>query len=104
MELRKIPKKSDLRAFLDTDGDGAVTEAERRNVVSLWQALISEVKSKVPEILRQKLDLGVEAVIEDQHELSDLPKKLQKAVRQWEKLALQLDTSLASGISDGSEL
>ena len=102
IELRKIPKKSDLRVFLDTDGDGAVTEAERRNLVSLWHALISEVKSKVPEILRQKLDLGVEAVIEDQHELSDLPKRLQKAVRQWEKLALQLD-ALASGI-DGSEL
>ncbi|CAE7021790.1 Gapdh [Symbiodinium natans] len=103
-DMQKIQQSSDLCVFLDMDGDGSVTESERTAVVSLWKALISEVKAKVPRILRQRMQLGLEAVVEDQHELADLPKKLRDAVQQWEIMALQLDAAVESDFSARGEL
>ena len=95
VDLLKIPTSSDLQRFLDIDGRGSVNESERQQVVSLWKALGVEVRSKVPKALWQEANLGLDAVIEDQHELADLPKRLRKLVREWEDSALQLDASAA---------
>ena len=103
-QLSRNLKSSDLQNFLDIDGDGDVKESERREVISLWKALVSEVKAKVPKILWQEMNLGLQTVIEDEHELRGLPKRVRKLVRKWEASALELDASAAPDLLAHSEL